>query len=188
MIAYLTGTILNLDDKSLTLDVNNVGYEVLVPLNILLSLKVGANISLFIHSHIREDQFTLFGFETREEKDVFKKLISVSGVGPKSALTTLSVATPSNLVRYIESGDANNFLKIPGLGKKTIEKIILELRGKFGAIAITSETEEMSNARLALETLGYNARDISTVLSKLHPELDMNSLIKESLKQLSNVK
>jgi holliday junction DNA helicase RuvA len=188
MISYLTGQVINPSDKSLTIMTNGVGYEVLATLNLLLTLKVGSQLSLHIYSHIKEDQFTLFGFENIEEKEIFKKLISVSGVGPRSALTMLSIATPSNLIRYIESGSSDNFPKIPGIGKKTIEKIILELRGKFGDVVIINESEDIKSARMALETLGYNARDISTTLSTLHPDLDMNSIIRESLKKLSNIK
>jgi Holliday junction DNA helicase RuvA len=187
MIGYLKGEILSLDDKSIVLDVNNVGYEVNLSLSTLLKYKVGEEIELYIHSHIREDQFTLFGFENKSEKDLFRKLTSVSGVGPRSGLTMLSVSTPENLVRAIEGGNIDLFPKIPGVGKKTLEKVILELRGKFDNMAITSESEAMKNARMALETLGYNGRDISTTLATLHPDLDMNSLIKESLKILSKV-
>ena len=123
--------------------------------------------------------------ENISEKELFRKLISVSGVGPKSALTMLSVATPQTIIRAIESGSSDNFPKTPGIGKKTLEKMILDLKGKFDNIIIENESEDMRNAKLALETLGYNARDISSTLSTLHPELDMSSLIKESLKILS---
>ena len=185
MIANLKGNIIHIDDKSITLDVNSVGYELLLPLSFLLKLKIGDNINIPVHTHVREDQISLFGFENNSEKELFRKLISVSGVGPKSALTMLSIATTNTIIRAIESGDVNNFPKTPGVGKKTLEKMILDLRGKFNNIMIENESEEMRNAKLALETLGYNSRDISSTISTLHPDLSMNDFIKESLKILS---
>lgn len=187
MIGYLKGNTMHVDEKSIILDVSGTGYEVLLPLSSLLKIKTGSELSLYVHSHVREDQFTLFGFDNLEEKEIFKKLISVSGIGPKSALTMLSVASVSTIIRAIESGSSDNFPKVPGVGKKTLEKLILELRGKFDNITISDETHDMKNAKLALETLGYNPRDISTALSTLHHELDMNSLIREGLKILSKM-
>ncbi len=189
MIGNLKGTIVNMDDKSIILEVggseSGVGYELLASLSFLLKLKVGDIINIPIHTHVREDQITLFGFENISEKELFRKLTSVSGVGPKSALTMLSIATPNTIIRAIESGSSDNFPKTPGIGKKTLEKMILDLKGKFDNIIIENESEDMRNAKLALETLGYNARDISQTLSTLHPELSMSDLIKESLKILS---
>lgn len=189
MIGNLKGTIINIDDKSIILEVggseSGVGYELLASLSFLLKLKVGDIINIPIHTHVREDQITLFGFENISEKELFRKLTSVSGVGPKSALTMLSIATPNTIIRAIESGSSDNFPKTPGIGKKTLEKMILDLKGKFDNIIIENESEDMRNAKMALETLGYNARDISQTLSTLHPELSMSDLIKESLKILS---
>ena len=190
MIGNLKGKIINIDDKSNILEAGNaldsgVGYELLAPLSYLLKLNLGDVVSVPVYTHVREDQITLFAFENISEKELFRKLISVSGVGPKSALTMLSIATPQTIIRAIESGSSDNFPKTPGIGKKTLEKMILDLKGKFDNIIIENESEDMRNAKLALETLGYNARDISSTLSTLHPELDMSSLIKESLKILS---
>lgn len=189
MIGNLKGTIINIDDKSIILEVggseSGIGYELLAPLSFLLKLKVSDIINIPVHTHVREDQITLFGFENISEKELFRKLTSVSGVGPKSALTMLSIATPNTIIRAIESGSSDNFPKTPGIGKKTLEKMILDLKGKFDNIIIENESEDMRNAKLALETLGYNARDISQTLSTLHPELSMSDLIKESLKILS---
>ncbi len=189
MIGNLKGKVISIDDKSLILEVGDnqsgVGYELLLPLSFLLKLKLEEIVSIPVHTHVREDQITLFGFENNSEKDLFRKLTSVSGVGPKSALTMLSIATPNTIIRAIESGSADNFPKTPGIGKKTLEKMILDLRGKFDYIAFENDTDEMKNAKLALETLGYNTRDISSALSNLHPELSMNDFIKEGLKILS---
>lgn len=189
MIGYLLGKVHHIDEKSITILCGGVGYEVLLPINILFNLKTGQDLGVWIHSHVREDQFTLFGFLENSDRELFRKLISVSGVGPKSALNILSVSTPANIVRAIESGKSDLFPKVPGVGKKSVEKLILELRGKLDSnLIITDESEEMKNARLALETLGYNTRDIGEVLNSLHPDLDMNSLIREALKMLSHTK
>ena len=186
MIGYLKGKIIQADEKSAIIETAGVGYEVLMSLSTLLKLKIENILEIYVHTHVREDQITLFGFESIEEKEMFRKLISVSGIGPKSALTMLSVASVSTIVRAIESGSVDNFPKVPGVGKKTLEKLILELRGKFDNIVLSDESADMKNAKLALETLGYNPREISTTLSTLHPELDMSSLIKEGLRLLSN--
>jgi Holliday junction DNA helicase RuvA len=186
MIGYLKGKVLSSDEKALILEVNGVGYEVFVTLNHLFELKKGDNLELFIHTNVREDNITLFGFTKLDDRELFRKLIGVSGVGPKSGLTMLSVSTSANIIRAIESGNADLFPKIPGVGKKTLEKVILELKGKLDTkIAYSNESADMRDARLALETLGYNARDISEVLNKINPDLDMNSAIKESLKMLA---
>jgi holliday junction DNA helicase RuvA len=194
MIGHLKGKIIYIDEKSLILEAGvsdesknsgGVGYELLLPLSFLLKLKINDIISVPVHTHVREDQITLFAFENISEKELFRKLTSVSGVGPKSALTMLSIATPNNIIRAIESGSADNFPKTPGIGKKTLEKVILDLKGKFDNIIIENESEDMKNTKMALETLGYNARDISQTLSTLHPELNMSDLIKEALKILS---
>jgi Holliday junction DNA helicase RuvA len=97
----------------------------------------------------------------------------------------LSIATPNTIIRAIESGSSDNFPKTPGIGKKTLEKMILDLKGKFDNLSFENDSEDMKNAKLALETLGYNSRDISSALSTLHPDLDMNNLIREGLKILS---
>lgn len=190
MINYIIGKAVNIDEKSITVVTScGVGYQVFLNLNDLMQIKDKQNIELFIYSHIKEDAFTLFGFIDKQDKEVFEKLISVNGVGPKTGLSILSVASTNNIIRSIESRNLELFPKVPGLGKKTLEKIILELNGKFASSLIQqSETQDYKDARLALEALGYNSRDIYNTLSSLNQELDMNSLIKESLKILSKNK
>lgn len=189
MISFLSGTVQAIDEKSLTLLTGGVGYEVLMPINTLFSLKIGEQKDIHIHTHVREDQITLFGFLHLDDKSLFRKLITISGVGPKSALSILSISTPQMIIRYIETGKADLFPKVPGVGKKTVEKIILELKGTFDAGAsLQNESEAMQSAALALETLGYASRDISEVLHSLDPSLDMSSMIREALKVLSKVR
>ena len=189
MINYLKGEIIDIDERSVSLAVNNVGYEVYLHLGDLTSVRMGDIIEIYIYSHIKEDQFTLFGFKSKDDRELFRKLISVSGVGPKSALSLLSVASSSNIIRAIEGNNIDMLPKVPGLGSKTIQKIILELKGKLNKnLRIQGETMDMADARLALESLGYNSRDIYEVINTLQEGLSMNEIIKESLKVLSKVK
>jgi holliday junction DNA helicase RuvA len=187
MLAYIKGHIQNITDKSLIVNVGGLGYEVIAPINTLLNQKENTEITMYLHTHVREDNISLFGFENMLEKNIFQKLISVSGVGPRSAITMLSVASAENIIQAIQSGQIEMLPKIPGVGRKTLEKLILELKDKFADYIIASESEDRKNARLALESLGYNSRDISAVINNLHPELNMNSIIKEALKKLSKV-
>jgi Holliday junction DNA helicase RuvA len=185
MIGYIKGNILTHDDKSVILNTNNVGYEVFTPLSTLMRIKDGEELELLIHTHVREDQITLFGFELIEEKELFRHLISVSGVGPKSALTMLSISTHSQLIKAIQSGKSDNFPKISGVGKKTLEKIILDLQNKFDHITLEDDSDDIKSARMALETLGYNNKDIAEALESVDVTLNMNEIIKLALRNLS---
>lgn len=189
MIGYIVGKVGHIEKDSIILMAGSIGYEVILPLSNLITLKLGQEISAFVHTHVREDQFTLFGFFEEKERTLFRKLISVSGVGPKSALAILSVATPSTIVRTVETGNADLFPKVPGVGRKTIEKIILELKNTFSVEEIVSEeTPSLHDARLALETLGYSHKDISSVINDLDSSLSMNEIIRQALQILSKTK
>ena len=131
MISYLSGTVLFINEKTLCLDIGGVGYEIYTPLQTLLSLKVGTSTSFYIYSHVREDQFTLFGFTSKDEKFVFEKLMGVSGIGPKGALGILSVHSPASIASAVSHNDIALLSHSPGIGKKTAEKMIIELRGKL---------------------------------------------------------
>lgn len=189
MIGYLAGQIKLIESDKIILENQNIGYEVLLPLSSLITLKEKQSLELYIHTHVREDQFTLFGFFEEKERGLFRKLISVSGVGPKSALNILSVATPSTIVRAVGSANPDMFPKVPGVGRKTIEKIIIELKNSFSVDEMASdESENSHDARLALETLGYSAKDIATVIGKIDKTLSMNDIIRQALQILSKTK
>lgn len=189
MIGYVSGKIKLLGNDRIILVQGGIGYEILLPLANLITLKEDQSLELYIHTHVREDQITLYGFFDEKERQLFRKLISVSGVGPKSALGILSVATPSTIIRAIGSANADLFPKVPGVGKKTIEKLILDLKGSFDISEVTSdETDSMHDARLALETLGYTHKDISAVLTKLSGDMTMNEIIRQALQILSKTK
>lgn len=185
MIGFLRGIVIAHNEQSILLDVSGVGYRISCPLPIVVSVTIGQELTLFIHSHIREDQFTLYGFKDELDLFVFEKLISVSGIGPKSALAMLSVHSPASIADAIERGDAQALSHTPGVGKKTAEKIILELKGKLSHFVGMKETDTTYEVRLALETLGYSPKEIHDALQALDTENKSTSdLIKAALSHL----
>ncbi len=186
MIGFLTGKIHSTNERSCILLVNGVGYRVLSPLSTLMQLKDGDTSSFFIHTHVREDQLSLYGFTTQEELSLFEKLISVSGIGPRSALAMLSTHSPKSLAGAIENSDAEALSHTPGVGKRTAEKIIIELKGKLTHLISGDKEDNTFEVRLALEALGYNPKEIHNAISKLNTkDKTTNQLIKESLQQLN---
>lgn len=182
MIGFLHGTILKANEYSVIVDVGGVGYKVHAPLPLLVGFISGEEVSLHIYTHVREDQLTLFGFKDELDLFLFEKLIGISGIGPKSALSMLSVHSPTSIADAVERGDVPALSHTPGIGKKTAEKIILELRGKLSHLVGVQETDTTYEVRLALETLGYSSKEIHDVLQKLKTEKKTTSaLIKEAL-------
>jgi holliday junction DNA helicase RuvA len=145
MIAHLRGTLLEKHPNQVIVDVQGVGYDVVIPVSTFSALPdAGAAVQLRIHTHVREDALSLFGFHSGEEKVLFEKLISVSGIGPKLAITVLSGLATADLISSIRNGQVERLVKIPGVGKKTAERMILELRDKLegvgaGPAAATAE-------------------------------------------------
>jgi holliday junction DNA helicase RuvA len=133
MISHLRGTLLEKHPNQVIVDVQGVGYEVTIPISVFSSLPdQGATVRLHIHTHVREDILALFGFLTHEDKQLFEKLIAVSGIGPKLAITALSGLTSGDLRSAIRAGAVEQLVRIPGVGKKTAERMVLELRDKMG--------------------------------------------------------
>ncbi|MCF7844172.1 Holliday junction branch migration protein RuvA [Candidatus Gracilibacteria bacterium] len=185
MIGFLRGKAIIIKDSTVIIDVSGVGYKVLSPLPFILSTVVGQEVELYIHTHVREDQLTLFGFKDEGDLFLFEKLTSVSGIGPKSALSMLSIHSPSSIADAVERGDAEALSHTPGIGKRTAEKIIIELKGKISHLAGAKETDTTYEVRLALETLGYSGKEISVTIQKLSTEgKSTSALIKEALNQL----
>jgi Holliday junction DNA helicase RuvA len=135
MISHLRGALLEKNPNVVVVDVHGVGYEVTIPVSVYSSLPaVGAEVALHIHTHVREDALSLFGFLSAAEKALFEKLISVSGIGPKLAVTALSGLAAPDLIAAIRTGALDQLVKIPGVGKKTAERMVLELRDKLDSI------------------------------------------------------
>src|SRR5712691_9052991 len=132
MISHLRGSLLEKHPNQITVDVNGVGYEVTIPVSAYSSLPApGAEVRLFIHTHVREDALSLFGFLRASDKTLFEKLITVSGIGPKLAITALSGLTAPDLAAAIRAGSLDQLVRIPGVGNKTAERMVLELRDKL---------------------------------------------------------
>lgn len=200
MIAHLKGTLLSKTTNSIIIDNSGMGYEVSVPLSTFYSLpEEDGPVSLHIHTHVREDALSLFGFKTILEKDLFLMLKSVSGIGPKLAINILSGIGPDDLRAAIAGGDAPRLQSIPGVGKKTAERIALELKDKALKIqggeqppvqpAGLEEKETVDDAVSALLNLGYNAKSAKQAVDKaialMGGEAHLEILIKEALKALA---
>jgi Holliday junction DNA helicase RuvA len=137
MIAHLRGTLLEKHPNQVVVECQGVGYDVQIPVSTYSALPdAGHEVKLRIHTHVREDAFLLFGFHSAEEKSLFEKLISVSGIGPKMGITVLSGITTFELLNSIRGGQVDRLVKIPGIGKKTAERLVLELRDKLDQISV----------------------------------------------------
>jgi holliday junction DNA helicase RuvA len=200
MIALLTGRLAFKAPTHLALDVHGVGYEVFIPLSTYYNLpNVDDSVTLSIHTHVREDAIQLFGFSTPQEKDAFVLLLSVSGIGPKSALGMLSALPVSDLVLAIQSGDMEKLETVPGIGKKSAGRLVLELKDKMIKLhpglmpqsdpVTNSQDDTFDDALSALTNLGYRASDAKEALkaaqrSRSGP-MTLQDLIRETLKNLA---
>ncbi|KKQ01476.1 MAG: Holliday junction ATP-dependent DNA helicase RuvA [Parcubacteria group bacterium GW2011_GWB1_36_5] len=185
MIGHLKGNLIHQDLKSVILDVSGVGYKVSISVDVLAQRKkVGEEISLWIHTHVREDCLDLYGFAKREELEFFEMLINVSGIGPKGAMGILTVASIETLRKAISTEDISYLTKISGIGKKTAEKIVIELRDKMGEEKGGSSLQGELDALEALKSLGYSQNEAREALKKVKPSIDTNTKIREALKIL----
>lgn len=193
MIARLRGKILEKDASGVVVEAGGVGYAVAVPLSCLEKLR-GAEADLFVHTFVREDILQLYGFLTRQERELFRKLLSVNGVGPGTALAILSGLSADDLVRAVETRDHRRLQGIPRVGKKTAERICLELSGKFAPSGASSPADlseaggALRDAASALENLGYRPQDVAASLRRArdrNPEGDVAVWIREALKDLA---
>ena len=189
MISSIRGTVLELGNRYVSIDINGLGYKVFVTDDALHTLKVGTEASLRTHLVVREDALDLYGFINLTEKNFFELLISISGIGPKSALNILSMVASDTLASAIRSGSTAHLVKVSGIGRKTAEKIVLELRDKLGGIGGEDMSAGMSadaDAIEALKALGYDANEAREALKKISKEIsDTGAKVKAALKMLS---
>lgn len=197
MIAQLRGRLAEKRPDRVLIDVGGVGYEVHIPLSTFHGLEDSdGSVELKIYTHVKEDALLLYGFLTRQEKELFVHLISVSGIGPRLAITLLSGLSCDDVIRSIQHKDVARLTSIPGIGKKTAERLVLELKDRVDRIAAAPPAVASSSAQLAQEdvisalvNLGY-ARNVAekAVSSALRDEPDatVGSLLKSSLKKLSS--
>jgi len=189
MIGRLTGTLLEKLPPTICLDVQGAGYEIDVPMSSLYDLPdVGSRVTLYTHLAIREDAHVLYGFLRAEERLVFRALIKVSGVGARTALAVLSGMTVQELSSAVSRQETARLTRVPGIGKKTAERLLLELRGKLGADlgspagTAHNRQDDIINALLAL---GYSNAEVQTALKKLPDEVDVSEGIRLALQALA---
>ena len=207
MIAHLSGTLLSKHATSVILDVGGVGYEVNSPLSTFYDLgDIGATVQLRIYTHVREDALQLFGFKTARERELFLRIISVSGIGPKLGITLMSGMSADEMIESIRTNNLARLTLIPGIGRKTAERLVIELREKMAALssgaveddgqrvqtgpAPASEDGVRSDALSALLNLGYQRgpaeKAIETVMRET-PELSVETVLRSSLRKLARI-
>lgn len=192
MISYLKGHIVDEAIETVTIDVNGVGYQLFCSQNTLDHFFGAQEVTVWVHTHVREDAFLLYGFATKMEKQIFESLIKVNGVGPKMALKILSGAAIGTVAEMIESADVKSLMKLPKVGKKTAEQIILTLKGKLQIelsdnekSAKSSKSPVMSQVHSALVNLGFRSSDVEEVVETLPKDISFEAGVREGLALLS---
>lgn len=201
MFYYLSGTLAHIGPFLAVIDCGGVGYACKTTNYTLGTIKKGEKVTLYTHLAVSQDNIDLYGFSTQEEKNLFLMLISVSGVGPKAALSILSTSPPSNLALSIITGDAKSLTAAPGIGKKIAQRIILELKDKlakeqesqgFSPVSMPANTsplipeDKLGEASAALAVLGYNQSEINMALKGIDVEsLKVEEIIKQALKRMA---
>jgi len=190
MIGRITGILIEKHPPQIVVDVGGVGYELDVSMATFYNLPaVGEKVSLNTHLAIREDAHLLFGFGSENERRVFRELIKVSGIGAKTALSVLSGISIEDLAAAIAAQESGRIIKTPGIGKKTAERLLLELKGKLDFIGVTlpagASTRASDDVRQALLALGYNDKEAELAIKHLPAELTVSEAIRQALKILS---
>lgn len=191
MIGRLHGKLLEKNPPQILIDVSGVGYEVDVPMSTFCNLpEVGGELTLHTHFVVREDAELLYGFATLAERAVFRALIKISGVGPKIALALLSGITVDQLKDAVDRGETGLLTKVPGIGKKTAERLVLELKGKLASTGAATAAVPTSGARAdvaaALIALGYSEREAAAATKKLPEDCTVNDGLRLALKSLTH--
>ncbi len=189
MISYIRGKVISQNERSLVIDVGGLGYQIATTPETLGRARIGEEFTLNTYLAVREDALDLYGFLSLEERDFFLLLLLVSGIGPKSALSILSITSIDTLKKAIGTGDTSYLTKVSGIGRKTAEKIVLELRDKLRAGVDMKETpgalRAESDVLEALKAIGYSQNEARDALKAIAPEItDTNARIKEALKIL----
>ena len=194
MIGYLSGVVQYTEIDAVCININGVGYRVMMALpDVARYANAGTKIEAYIHTNVREDAIILYGFSAREQLALFERLTSVQGVGPKMGLSLLSGMDPDSLVRAIAEGDEARLTKVPGVGKKTAQRMILELGDKMAKQSLSSgitgaKGGPLDDLRSALANLGYKTPQIERALQKVKPLADegkdLSALVREALKHI----
>ena len=191
MIGFLDGKVAARSSDGCVLDVNGVGYRLLCPARTLAALPPeGQRARLWTHLHVREDALALFGFESEVEQRTFEALIGVSGVGPKVALAICSAFTPESLRRALVADDVGALAAVPGIGKKTAQRIVIDLKEKLSLPDLEiagSGRDGHAQARSALENLGYSPAEVRAALAEVDPDIEeVEALVRLALKALAS--
>lgn len=186
MIGRLRGTLVARRFDAVVLDVGGIGYEVAVTPRALSDLpSIGEEIVLHTHLHVREDAMTLFGFTDEAQQEWFRILLGAPGVGPKVALAMLATMEPDQLLTAIASDDVDALTAVPGIGKRSAQKIVLELKPKVGEVGLGSPTgTDAAQVREALEQLGYSATEVRDVIGEVDPAAPIAEQVRTALKAL----
>ncbi|EMF0079214.1 Holliday junction branch migration protein RuvA [Enterococcus hirae] len=196
MYEYLTGVVTFINPYYLVIETNGIGYQIALGNPYRYSSKLNKEIKLYVHQVIREDAHLLYGFDSLEEKQLFLRLVSVSGIGPKSALAIMASDDHSGLIQAVETGDVTYLTKFPGVGKKTAQQMILDLKGKFGELSIdtppfnlfdestSQDATALSEAMEALSALGYSDKEVKRVEKQLKEveNLTTDEYLRQALK------
>ncbi len=190
MIARLTGVLAHKAPPFVLVDVNGVGYEVQVPMSTFYNLpELGGKVTLLTQFIVREDAQLLFGFATDVERESFRELIKISGVGPRIALAVLSGLSTHELAQAVAAQEAGRLVKVPGIGKKTAERLLLELKGKLapalGAAGVVVVNDTQGDILQALVALGYSDKEAQAALKALPADVSVSDGIKQALKALA---
>ncbi|MFT6407982.1 MAG: Holliday junction DNA helicase RuvA [Arenicella sp.] len=196
MIAWLKGELLEKQAPSLLLNVNGVGYQLEAPMTTFYDLPAEGEIAtLFVHMVVREDAQLLFGFSSRQQRELFRSLVKVNGVGPKVALAVLSTLSAQELLQCMADEDYNSLCKVPGIGKKTAQRLVVEMKDRlekeFGDVALEQRAQSgginspRNDAIEALVSLGYRPADAARVVKSLDKDLSSENLIRQALRTLS---
>ena len=191
MIGRLTGTLLEKSPPQVLVDCHGVGYEVDVPMSTFYNLPaLGEPVSLLTHLAVREDAHQLFGFASEQERTAFRQLIRISGVGARTALSILSGLSVADLAQAITLQESARLVKAPGIGKKTAERLLLELKGKLGAelpsaSGSAAQTDTQRDIEQALLALGYSEKEAQAALKGLPADVTVSDGIKQALKALA---
>lgn len=191
MIGSIRGRLLEKNPPQILVETNGVGYEIDVPMSTLYNLPdIGAEVFLYTHYVVREDAELLFGFSTKAERSLFRLLIRISGIGPKIALSILSGISASILAQAVSQAEPGLLTRIPGVGKKTAERIVLELKGKIDTVVGSADSQTQTRGAKAdiisaLVSLGYSEREALQAVKGLAADVTVNDGIREALKALS---
>ncbi|WP_372995781.1 Holliday junction branch migration protein RuvA [Lutispora sp.] len=194
MFDYLNGIVVESGEDYIVIDIGGIGYRVFTSSNTISNIKENNKEKIFTHLHVKENDLVLYGFSSKNELEIFKLLLSVTGVGPKAALSLLSYLKPKDLIIAIQTKNAKALTQAPGIGKKTAERIMLELKDKTSISSdIIIDIDEVNGNNMpevidALMSLGYSYSEAASAFSKVKDkEKSLDNLIKEALKQLSRI-